>query len=269
MTAADIVDAPLPAAVEAQVAAEPTAKNPDAVRVFSRFATRTRAFPTPRAPETRTRRPTRRVRANVHAVASRVIDTPADVRRPPATFSAHLVAEALTPLSSNPSAGARGFRPAPSPSDATNPAPSDAPGAPRRRHGRHHIPAHFRPRRARRARLHGGERGLTAGSPTRRSAPAEPPVRVSQPETEPPFPTQTQPAPAPTPASTPAQRLPDAEVAAAAADEDPLQAQNPGGGRVKRKPPRQGGQAGAREGGFRGTQGGLRVSAPRAFDDEV
>ena len=34
-------------------------------------------FPNPRAPETRTRRPTRRVRANVHAVASRVIDTPA------------------------------------------------------------------------------------------------------------------------------------------------------------------------------------------------
>jgi len=47
MTAADIVDAPLPATVEAQVAAERTAKNPDAVRVFSRFATRTRAFPTP------------------------------------------------------------------------------------------------------------------------------------------------------------------------------------------------------------------------------
>ena len=67
--------------------------------------------------------------------------------------------------------------------------------------------------------------------------PAEPPVDVSQPETEPPFPTQTQPAPAPTPASNPAQCLPDAEVAAAAADEDPSKRKTPEGV-CEEKPPR-------------------------------
>jgi len=76
-----------------------------------------------------------------------------------------------------------------------------------------------------------------ASKPDAAERPAEPPVDVSQPETEPPFPTQTQPAPAPTPASTPAQCLPDAEVAAAAADEDPSKRKTPEGA-CEEKPPR-------------------------------
>ena len=77
MTAADIVDAPLPAADEAQVAAEPTAEKPE-VRVFSRFATSTRAFPTPaRRRRGRVARRDASARTRVHAAASRVVDTPA------------------------------------------------------------------------------------------------------------------------------------------------------------------------------------------------